>query len=529
MIHSALERRQFLALGSVLAAGGCAGWGQSASAPGAADPGDQGVVETREGPVLGTLLNDCVRFLGVPFAAAPVGALRFRAPQPAPMRKDVLIADNFAPPPIQKPLSERIYGPGSEPSEDCLALNIWRPRTPGPHPVYVWIHGGGNVAGSSRMPVFDGAALARAGIVCVTISYRVGLLGFCDVSSLLGESYRGSGNNGMLDILAALGWVRDNIARFGGDPAMVTVGGQSAGAKNVCTLLAMPRARGLFRAAIAESGGAETINTAGDSDAMAAILTDVLGPHDSAAIASLPVDRLLAAQEEISARWPRKYPFRPVIDGMHLAQLPLEAIAAGSGAGVPLLIGTTRDENAFFGPSRFGPGVVVQDDLANMALADFAPVYARYDALMPQASATDRRYAAITAEEYFIPTCRCADAQSGHAPTYVYRLDMPREKAPNAGYSVHGSELPLVWQQTRDPRSAFLGPEGPAADRLADDMYARWVSFIREGLPENDNGPTWQRYETGNRATMLFDAQSSLAKDPAAAEKQLWADARFDF
>jgi len=500
--------------------GGCAG---SALAPAMRD---LALVQTREGAVRGERIGESVRFLGIPFAAPPIGALRFKAPQRPAERQGIFAADQFAPSPMQKPLSQRYYGPGPLPlSEDCLALNIWRPTAPGPHPVYVWIHGGGNVAGSSRMPVFDGSRMAREGIVCVTISYRVGALGFLDVSPILGTDYAGSGNNGMLDIVAALRWVRENIDGFGGDPGAVTVGGQSAGAKNVCTLLAMPGARGLFRAAIVQSGGAETINDA----AASAMLTDgmarALGTDAVSRLAALPAAAILAAQNEVIGQWPRKYPFRPVVDGVHLPSAPIDVLRHGTGAPVPVMIGTTREENAFFGPSEAGDGTVAQSDLANMDIAAFAPVYARYPALFPEMSATDLRYRAITAEEYGIPTIHAADAHGARSPVWRYRLDLPRREAPHAGYAVHGSELPLVWDKLDDPLSAPLGPDGAEGQALSEIMHAHWAAFIRSGQPMTD----WTRYDPAARDTMLFDAQSRMVNDPDASERQLWVGADFDF
>ncbi len=487
------------------------------------------VVETLEGPVRGVALEHCRRFLGVPFAAAPVGPLRFRAPQPPPRRSSVFTATSFASAPIQNPPREGLYGPGPLPvSEDCLALNIWQPLSEGPHPVYVWSHGGGNVAGSSRMPVFDGSRVAGHGTGCVTVSYRVGAFGFLDVSPILGPDYSGSGNNGMLDIVAALKWVRDNIAAFGGDPAAVTVGGQSAGAKNVCTLLGMPSANGLFRAAIAQSGGAETINTAAAAAHMAALFRDEAG-SDAADLGRMPAEALLAIQNRVAARWPRKYPFRPVIDGIHLPDLPLSTLRAGTGSRVPLLIGATRDEVAFFGPNATADGTVVQGDLANMALPAFSAIYDQYPTVLPDASAIDLRYAALSAEEYGIPTVHAADAHGDHAPTWRYRLDLPRGTKPNKGYAVHGSELPLVWDKLDDPGSALLGPEGPAAEALSARMHAHWVSFIRKGSPDATLDPAWRRYEPSTRSTMLFDAVSRVVNDPDAAERGLWETADFDF
>jgi para-nitrobenzyl esterase len=517
-----MDRRTFLASTALIAAHG------PALATAGRSSGDTGgIAETREGPVRGVATDNGTAYFGIPFAAPPVGPLRFRAPRPPVRRSAPFDATRFAPAPIQQPPAPGLYGPGPLPqSEDCLALNIWTPANPGPHPVYLWIHGGGNVAGSSRMPVFDGSRFARQGIVCVTISYRVGALGFLDLSALLGADYAGSGNNGLLDIVEALRWVRANIAAFGGDPRQVTIGGQSAGAKNVCALLAMPAARGLFHRAIVESGGAETAIDRDGAARMARRFLELTGASDARDLLTLDDAALLAAQLKLQKSWPRKYPFRAVVDGSVLPDLPLSMVRDGRAAPVPLLIGTTRDEIAFFGPNAAHDGSVVQGDLANMAIEAFAPVYEAYGRTFASLSAVDRRYRALTAEEYWLPTLRTASAHANaRRPTWLYRLDMPRSAAPNAGYAVHGSELPLVWDKVRDPQSAFLGPEGPDAEALSARMHAHWVSFIRTGEPE----ASWPLHRPDAPQTMVFAARDAPVTRLDEGERRLWNDARFDF
>jgi len=515
-----MDRRTFLASAALAASSG-------ATSLGASERSKAGLVETREGPVVGRAAEHSTAYFGIPFAAPPVGPLRFRAPRPPYPRSVPLDATAFAPAPVQQPPAPGLYGPGPLPqSEDCLALNIWSPHGPGPHPVYVWIHGGGNVAGSSRMPVFDGDRFARDDIVCVTISYRVGALGFLDLSTLLGADYAGSGNNGLLDIVEALRWVRANIAAFGGDPRQVTIGGQSAGAKNVSALLAMPAARGLFQRAIVQSGGAETAIEKDGAARMARAFVELAGLDDPRDLLSLDPASLLAAQAQLQKSWARKYPFRAVIDGSVLPDLPLSMIRDGRAAPVPLLIGTTRDEIAFFGPNAARDGTVVQGDLANMAIDAFAPVYDAYEQSFPALSPIDRRYRALTAEEYWLPTLRAAEAHASlRRPTWLYRLDMPRTTGRNTGYAVHGSELPLVWDKVRDPQSAVLGPEGADAEALAARMHAHWVAFIRTGAP----GAGWPLYQPEDRSTMVFDRVDAPTRDLDGTAQRLWSGARYDF
>lgn len=520
MIDYMTDRRRLLQIGSMSTFAATFPLSLPLSAH-AATASARPIRDTAQGPVRGEALSDCLRFLGIPFAAPPTGPRRFRRPEPPLHRDTMLDATAFAPSPIQKDAPAGLYGPGPfVRSEDCLYLNVWTPHGPGPHPVYVWVHGGGNVAGSSRMPVFDGSRFARQGIVCVTISYRVGALGFLDLGLRLGSDFHASGNNGLLDIVEALRWVHANIAGFGGDTARVTLGGQSAGAKNVCTLLAMPAARGLFHNAIVESGGAQTAATTQVAEEMTDRFLELAGlSNDPSALLTLPVDKLLDAQGRLVAGWRRKYPFRAVIDGTVLPCLPLASPAPK----IPLLIGWARDDVAFFGPNAAHDGSVTQGELANMALEDFQEVYAGYPDLMPERSPVDRRYAALTAEEYGIPSLRAAASHAAAGgSTWVWRLDMPRAKAPNAGYSVHGSELPLVWDKVDDPLSSYLGPDGAPGSALSAAMRRTWRTFIRSGKA------SWPAYEPKQSIVMCFADHStpySLRSDP---EMAMWARSRFD-
>jgi para-nitrobenzyl esterase len=216
-----------------------------------------------------------------------------------------------------------------------------------------------------------------------------------------------------------------------------------------------------------------------------------------------------------------------VMDSVHLHHPPLASMRAAKAPSVPLLIGTTRNESAFFGSNAARDGVVGQLDLANMPLDAFTQIYRHYDTLMPDASPTDRRYAALTAEEYWVPSINAACAHAaGGGNAWLYRLDMPRDRAPNAGYSVHGSELPLVWDKTHDRYNGQLGPQGKNADRLSALMFAQWVSFIRYGRPADAH---WAIVDDAAPATMVFNEESRLVRNLDDAQRAVWKEAAFDF
>ncbi len=307
-------------------------------------------VRVAGGRLRGRMDGGVAAFLGIPYAAPPFEARRMRPPEPPAPWEGVRDATGYGPTCPKDddgPESAELFPEVTIPGEDCLNLNVW---TPGPGrsglPVLVWIHGGMFVKGSGALPAHRGVSFARDGVVCVTINYRLGAEGFLH----LGD---GTANLGLLDQIAALEWVRDNIAAFGGDPGRVTVAGQSAGAMSVVTLMAMPRAAGLFHGAIAQSGAAAQTLTAETAAGVAARLAGSLGIAPTGdAFRAVPVGRLTRAASELvrqvqSASDPSQWeslPFAPVIDGDTLPGHPLDALRAGAGAGVPLLAGWNRDD-----------------------------------------------------------------------------------------------------------------------------------------------------------------------------------------
>jgi len=431
-----------------------------------------GEVSTPLGRVQGTENGDARIFLGIPFAQPPVGNLRFRAPLPAKPWTGVLQAVKQPPAPMQAG-SARM-------SEDCLYLNVFAPKTPGPHPVFVWIYGGGNNAGSASN--LDGSAFARDGVVCVVINYRVGALGFLELE-------RGSGNNGIRDQVQALLWVQRNIEAFGGNPKQVTVGGQSAGAKNVASLMASPEAKGLFQRAIMESGSAQTVHTLQQAQAVRWLMHAGAGE-----LRTMDVHDLLDAQSKLLAAYPANYPFRPVVDGSFLPDVPLNQIAKGSA--VQLLLGTNRDEMAAFVNPEHAAQPLDQKEMGNAALGNVTPLEEAYRSAFPALSTAEIHIRMLTAEEYWIPSIRIAEVRSGQrAQTYMYRFDHKPAS--------HGRESAFVWNHDSN-------------------IHAAWVEFIRNGHPAATGLPSWPVYKTDKRETMILDDQSYVESDPNGVERRIW-------
>lgn len=493
------------------------------------------VVRTRSGNVRGSVIAGAHVFKGVPYAAPPFGANRLRPPQPVAPWSGVRDALAFSPSPpqpqmppeiaVMMPLGPTILG------EDCLTLNIWTPDLGATGcPVMVWIAGGMfEYAGTGSSPWWDGAQFARDGVVCVTINYRVGADGFL----YLGAD---GANRGLLDQIAALEWVRENIAAFGGNPDNVTIFGESAGGMSIGDLLAMPRAEGLFRRAIIESGSAHHVTSAATAQRICGYFAELLGVAPTReAIAAVPLERLLAAQVELKTelserpdpeRWGEvaatMLPFEPVIDGEILPARPIDRIAAGASAGVDLLIGTNVDEHRLFlGPS----GVIEQtteETLAGVVAGYGLPVEAAlttYRAAHPGAGPGDL-FAAILGDWYWrIPSVRIADAHAKRSPaTWMYEFAWRSPQFGGLLGACHAIEIPFVFDTFGTAAEPLLGPHPP--QELADRMHTAWVAFATSG------NPGWPPYNLKRRATMRFDATYAVVDDPLAAERALWEGVR---
>jgi len=495
------------------------------------------VVSTRRGDLRGSVADGVHSFLGVPYAASPSGANRLRPPQPVEPWDGVREATSFgpAPPQVAPPESAGTEWDTAAVGADCLNLNIWTPD-PGAAglPVMVWIQGGAFEISSTA--AYDGSHFARDGAVCVVINWRVGADGFLYLDD-------GIANVGLLDQVAALEWVRDNIDVFGGDPGNVTVFGESAGAMSIGTLLSMPRTEGLFRRAILQSGAAHHVSSAETGQRIGRHLAARLGvPATREAIAEVPVERLLTAEAELSADlmahpdrafWGEDLvltmPWQPVIDGEILPGRPLDRIAAGPGAEVDLIVGTNTDDWRMFLVITGEIDNITDEELTGpvdvhgrRALAAYGlpleRALAEYRSRYPGASPGDILAAVQTDWWVRVPALRLADAHA-HATSATYMYEFAWA-APGLG-AVHAIEIPFVFNSLGKSARLFgplLGDDPPQA--LADTMHTAWVSFAAHG------DPGWPRYDLDRRATMRFDTTSQVVDDPRAWERALWEGLR---
>jgi para-nitrobenzyl esterase len=504
------------------------------------------VIQTRLGKVEGVEDGGVHAFKGIPYAAAPVGARRFRPPAPPEAWDGVRpSAINDV---VRQADSPGVFGdlfrPPNPQGEDCLNLNVWTPD-PGAAglPVLVWIHGGAFTIGSGSDPTYDGSSFARHGIVAVTINYRLGVDGFLHVS----PDAQGSGNFGMLDQIAALEWVRDNIASFGGDPDRVTIAGESAGGMSVGTLMAMPAARGLFRRAIPQSGAGHNgiSTTSGDVVARELMTMLGLGRHDIDALIELPYDRVLAAQSSISQeilgsqdfeKWGEllaggaQMAFQPLIGLDDLPKRPIEAIESGSAADIDILVGHTAEEFLLFvglAPELMGITEEMLEPIFavvfGMAGKDGAAALETYRGNRPGATPLELLAALETDRVFRIPAIRLAEAQAANdAAVWMYRFSRTSTAFDGAIGAGHATELPFTFNTLDVPMSLGLtGDDPPAA--LAEAMHGAWSAFIADGAPGVPVLPEWPRYDTDRRATMDFgDTTNQVLDDPAADERALW-------
>jgi para-nitrobenzyl esterase len=500
----------------------------------------EGVVTTTRGRLRGTWRGDLWSFSGVPYARAPVGALRWRPPAPAEPWDGIRDASTFGAIAPQAPSVPGITSPAdpdaSEPqSEDCLFLNVWTPALDpeARRPVLVFIHGGGFTSGSGSVFLYRGGNLVRNGdAVVVTINYRLGALGFLGHRALAEADGR-LGNWGLMDQVAALSWVRENVAAFGGDPANVTIFGESAGGFSVTALLGCPAAVGLFRRAIVESGGAH-VHTVEEAERAASRLATELGAAscDRAALEHVPATELVAATTELGKRRPDPglvpLPFLPVVDGVFLPTHPLEAVADGAAAGVDLMVGTNRDELTLFGMGN--PSLLAMDEaglerwMAN-SLPDVPPaqvIESYREARRARSEATEVKDVWVAAGTDIVfrwPSLQLAAAHGASgAATFVYLFDWESPAFDGMLGSTHALELPFVFGAVHIPVVQFFSGGGPAADTLSRQMQMAWLAFARRGAPSHEGIGEWRQWDRGGRATMVFGAHTGLAEAPRDSE-----------
>ncbi len=495
---------------------------------GPADP----EVRTTAGRIRGSVEDGIAVFRGIPFAKPPLGALRFRAPQAPEPWDAVRDATAFGPPAPQARFPGSPAAPPAETgSDEWLTVNVW---TPDPAartlPVMVWIHGGAYLFGSAADPGYDGGKFAGAGAVFVSCNYRLGMEGFAQIPGA-------PANRGLLDLVAALRWVRDNIDRFGGDPANVTVFGESAGAGAISALLAMDSARGLFTRAIAQSVPGTVFTPELSADITRAIAAAAAVPATYEALSAAPPTLLVDAQMAVTGRM-RQFPqwgavnltdtpFSPVVDGEVLARAPWRALLSGAGSEVELLTGHNRDEYRLFIAMSGRLGTITEEDAATV-LNSFAPAPdgpAGYRKSYPEADA-GRLFELVFSDWLFrMPTLHLAQAHAASGGrTFLYEL---RAEAP-AGQGMFGAchalDVPLVFGSAGQGIGALLTGEQPPPDFVAvgDLMRSEWLSFANSG------DPGWPVYGTERRTTRIYDLQPDVAPYPEDASMHLWERHQFD-
>ncbi len=508
------------------------------------------IAHTVYGKVRGFVHRGMFAFRGIPYGASTAGAGRFMAPARPEAWTGVrsALGWGFASPQIPSEHWDKdevafVYewNPGAQ-GEDCLRLNVWTPGLDqGKRAVMVWLHGGGFSVGSgNEMNVYDGENLARHDVVVVSLNHRLGAVGFLDLSSVGGDRYAASGNVGLLDIVAALEWVRDNIASFGGDPANVTVFGQSGGGGKVNALMTMPQAKGLFHKAIVQSGSMRLMLTPEFSAKLAAaVLSECgIGKDHLDALHQMPFDRLVtAAQIAAKKVYPAPdysrpidfgrhcefNPWGPTVDGRILPEHPFRTGAPAASAGVPLIVGSTLTEFAigFLNPDfeklTFGElrGRLVEGHGAEQGQRILEALRRGH----PDAGAaklfaiwfsSGARHAAVQQA--------ALKAAQGGAPAYLYWFAWDSPILDGRLHSFHCADLPFVFDNA--DRCDHMTGGGPEARALANRISAAWVQFARAGHPNQGGLPLWPAFDADRRPTMILDSVCSVRDDPDGEERK---------
>jgi para-nitrobenzyl esterase len=492
------------------------------------------IASTTNGKVQGFEKEGVVQFRGIRYATAE----RFRPPQPVHPWDDVYDATRFGTPAPQNPspLESMLAAPPVEGTEDCLFLNVYTPAVDDrARPVMVWIHGGAFTAGQGSTPWYAGSRLAAQGdVVVVTINYRLGALGFLHLDDLLGTGFEGSGNNGIRDQIAAIRWVKDNIAAFGGNPDCITIFGESAGGMSVGTLLGTPGVPELLRGAIAQSGAADHAKSRDEAREATGLVLDELelDATGADALLALGVDALLAAQLTASTRWTEAtgagLPFSPVVDDVVLRRPPIDAIRDGSAAHVALLAGTTAEEWNLFHLMDRAKGPMTHEHLRRRlarTVGDRAgDVISVYRDELPSASNDDLWCAIATDWVFRVPAIRLTEAQSAHQPsTYSYLFGYKSTAFGGALGACHAIDVPFAFDNV-DRRGVdfFVGRVDDSTRALSAATSRAWTAMARTGAPDHDGIASWPPYSTESRNVMELDSTIRLLDDPGSAARQLW-------
>jgi len=490
---------------------------------------DNLVVESAAGKLRGMSIDGVHVYKGVRYGATTAGANRFMPPGPvAPWAgiQDATGFGNSAPQDAESLGAIANWYTKIQPiSEDCLFLNIFAPghdKSRARRPVMVWLHGGGWASCAGTAPGFDGTNLARDGdVVVVTVNHRLNLFGYL----YLGDKdarFADAGNAGMLDLVASLKWVRDNIAAFGGDPNNVTIFGQSGGAAKVAALMGMPAAQGLFHKAVVEScSGGLRLEGQQEAEQQAHVLASRLGLQglDGATLQAMPMEQLLDAMKAV------KDPFRPVLDGRSFRQNPFDPSASTLAASVPLLIGNAATETTLYlaiNPRNLSlDSAEVHKRVARLLKIDDAQTTGMIDvyrASLTEPSPSDVLAAISTDYVFRRNTLHLAALQSKQAPVYTYVFDWKTPVMGGLLHSPHTVEVPFVFGTTK-AASGLLG-NGPEIPELSRTVMGAWVAFAKTGNPNTSRLPHWPKYDVDTRSAMMLDTESHVARDPGSEARR---------
>ncbi|SEN84384.1 para-nitrobenzyl esterase [Sphingomonas gellani] len=491
------------------------------------------IVNTRNGPVRGRWESGSIQsFKGLRYAAPPIGALRFRPPQSIAPWTSVVDAAEFGNAAIQSP-GQADMPFDEKHSEDCLFLNVWTSQLAGKRPVMVWFHGGGFSSGAASRPTYWGDHFARDGVVLVSVNHRLNVFGYTQLPDSWGPDYASSGIAGMLDCVEALKWVQANIAMFGGDPNNVTIFGESGGGAKISLLLGMPPAKGLYHKAIIQSGAALGATPRPYAQALGGALTELLGvkPGDAAALAAVDTQKVFDSQQaaiDKVAKLDRggflSGGFTPSIDGRALPRGPFAPEAADMAAGIPLIIGTNKDEGTMFALGDKALPTLTDAGLEERVRAAYPK---QADKLIPALRATYPGYSpgelavAMNGNKLFwVDSVVLAERKVRQgAPVWMYRMDRELPTMGGRLKAGHATELSYVFG-TYDNIRDFVG-SGDAPARMSRQMRTAWIAFATTGNPQSPAIPAWPPYDLVKRQTMIFNLESRVESDPHAQLRQL--------